>query len=141
MTLESSFQRLGTHLGVALLLWLFGILILIPLNHSLSSYISLIVLIPISILFVRSIKDIKLFSEYVGKFISKRRKTKDKPYIHFCYACWIIFGIILFVPFLYYINSVISGIFLFGSISCFIFIILINFNYILSSILTKTKHI
>lgn len=136
MSLESSFQRLGTRLGVAFLLWLFGILILIPLNYSISNYISFIILIPISMLFIRSIKDIKLFSENVGKFIcKKKKKTNVKPFIHFCYACWIIIGIIFFVPFLYYINPVIGGIFLFGYIFCLLFIILINFNHILLFIL------
>lgn len=136
MQLEHSFQRLGTRLGVAFLLWLFGILILIPLNHSWSNYVSFIILIPIIILFIQSIKDIKLFSEHAGKFICKRKKKTDvKPFIHFCYTCWIIVSIIFFVPFLYCINSVIGGIFLFGSISFLLFIILINFNHILSFIL------
>ena len=136
MKIEDSFQRLGTRLGVAFLLWLFGILILIPLNYSISNYISFIILIPISILFIRSGKDIKLFSEHIGKFIcKKKKKTNVKPFIYFCYVCWIIISIIFFVPLLYCINSVIGGIFLFGSISCLIFIVLINFNSLLSFIL------
>jgi len=142
MKIEDSFQRLGTRLGVAFLLWIFGILILIPLNHSMSDYISFIILIPIILLFIRSYNDIKLCSEHVGKFLCKRRKkTKVEPYIQFCYACWIIVGIIFFVPFLYCINSIIGGIFLFGSILCLVFIILINFNHILSFILSKSKNI
>ena len=138
MKIEESFQRLGTRLGVAFLLWIFGILILIPLNHSMSDYISFIILIPIILLFIRSYNDIKLCSEHVGKFLCKRRKkTKVEPYIQFCYFCWIIVGIIFFTPFLYFINSVIGGIFLFGSILCILLIVFLNFKYFALFILNR----
>jgi len=142
MKIEDSFQKLVTRLYVAFLLWLFGILILIPLNHSWSNYVSFIILIPISMLFICSIKDIKLFSEYAGKFLCERRKkTKVEPYIQFCYACWIIVSIIFFAPFLYYINSVIGGIFLFGSILCILLIVFLNFKYFALFILNMCDHV
>ncbi|MBU0497827.1 MAG: hypothetical protein KKG04_07730 [Candidatus Thermoplasmatota archaeon] len=132
--------RLIKSLGFIFLIWLFGILVLIPLADYIppvKSFVGFIILIPVSILFFRSIKDMMLFSQITGKALyNKQKKIEDsKPYIHLCYACWISIGIILFAPLIYVINNVIGGIFLFGAFLSLIFIVFINLKYILASML------
>jgi len=143
--LIDTIQRLVKYLGFAFLIWLFGLLVLIPLADYIppvKTFVGFIILIPISLLFFRSIKDMKVFSHIAGEALyKKKKKTEDsKPYIHLCYACWIIIGIILFSPLLYTINRVISGIFLFGAIFSLIFIVFINLKYIIAGILRHLYH-
>lgn len=143
-SLIDTIQRLVKFLGFAFLIWLFGLLVLIPLADYIppvKSFVGFIILIPISLLFFRSIKDMKVFSQIAGEALFiKRKKTEDsKPYIHLCYACWIIIGIILFSPVLYTINRIIGGIFSFGAIFSLIFIVFINLKYIIAGILRAFK--
>jgi hypothetical protein len=130
-------QRLLQNLGFAFVIWLFGLLILVPLSDSLfilKSFIGIIIILPIVFLFILSFKDMKLFSQIAGKALCKKyKKTKNpNPFIHFYYACWIIIGIILISPLVFIINNVIGGIFLFGCLLSLIFICFINLKYIIA---------
>jgi hypothetical protein len=138
-------QKLIKNLGFAFLIWLFGLLILIPLADYLppiKSFVGFIILIPVSLLFLRSIKDMKDFSHIAGEILfEKKKKTEDsKPYIHLCYACWIIIGIVFFSPLLYTINGIFGGIFLFGAIFFLILIVFINLKYIIAGIIQYLYH-
>ena len=133
----NSFQRLIKYLGFALLIWLFGILVFIPLSDylpTIRSFVGFILLIPISILYLRVVWDMKVISQIIGAALYKKQGTTDvkKPYVHLCYAFWIIITIFFFAPFIFYINNVIGGLFLFGAFSCLIFIIFINLKYIIA---------
>ncbi|MEA3458069.1 MAG: hypothetical protein U9R21_05265 [Candidatus Thermoplasmatota archaeon] len=134
-------QRLIKNLGFAFVIWLFGLLIFIPLTNyipSIRSIVGFIVLIPVGLLFLRVLKDMKIFSEIAGKVLYEKKKKIGhdyRTYMHLCYAFWIIVCIVFFAPLLYFINGIIGGVFLFGAFSTLIFIVFINLKYILAAIL------
>ena len=133
----NSFQRLIKYLGFVLLIWLFGILVFIPLSNylpTIRSFVGVILLIPISILYLRVIWDMKIISQIIGNAASNKKGKTDykKPYVHLCYTFWIIITILFFAPFIFYIDNVLGGLFLFGAFSCLIFIVFINLKYIIA---------
>ena len=138
--LIQTFQRLLKYLGFAFIIWLFGLLILIPLADYFTivkSLVSLIILIPVGFLFFRSIKDMKIFSQIVGRalYFKYKKAENSKPYIHLLYVWWIMIGIVLFFPLIFIINKVIGGIFLFVTLIALFFIIFLNLKYIIAGML------
>lgn len=135
--LIKTIQRLILNLGFILLFWLAGLLIFIPLGTQIAytkSFISMIVLIPILLLFLRSIRDMKLFSFLCGTRLYKRSNfiQEANPFIYFFNCIWVIFAIIIFVPLVYFINTVLGGILLFSFILIIILCIFINLKYLIS---------
>jgi hypothetical protein len=125
------------YLGFAFLIWLFGILVFIPTSeyiHSLSGFVGVILLIPIGILYLRVVWDMKIISQILGSSLANKhgKIQYKKSYIHMFYAFWIIVTIIFFTSILFYINKVIGGLFLFIGLSCIIFLIFINLKYIIA---------
>jgi hypothetical protein len=136
----NSFKRLIQYLGFAFLIWLFGLLVFIPLSDLIpfvQSFVGFILLVPISILYFRVIWDMKDISQIVGNSLSQKfgRTGFKKPYVHLCYAFWIIITIIFFTPLIFFINKIIGGLFLFIAISCLIFLVFINLKFIIALIL------
>lgn len=136
----NSFQRLIKYLGFALLIWLFGILVFIPLSDYLptvQSFVGVILLVPISILYLSVLWDMKVISQIIGTALSKKHGRTDfkNPYVHLCYAFWIIITILFFAPIIFYINNILGGLFIFGAFSCLIFLIFINLKYIIALLL------
>ena len=133
--------RLSKYIGVAIIIWLFGILIFCPLANfipSTKSFVSLIVIIPIALLFFRAIRDMVTFSKITGNALfSKNKNIKDsRPYVNLFYALWIIIAIILFAPLIYNIHNVFGGIFLFIAILTLFFLFFINLKYVLVLFIT-----
>lgn len=123
-------------LGLCFIFWLLGLLVLIPLAdpNTLSPYIvAVIVLIPITILFLGALPRMMDFARKAGEAQHKRRKTwidQPQPFIHFWYMVWIVLAAILFVPLLYYIIPALSGLILFTLLLLIALIFLLNFEYV-----------
>lgn len=123
-------------LGVCFLIWLFGLLILIPLarpENIPQSIIAFIVLIPVAALLFTAVPALNDFSHETGQAMQQRRKTwidTPKPFIHAWYAVWLIVGGILLIPLLYLISPLFGGLAFFAVLAGLGYLLIVDFPYI-----------
>jgi hypothetical protein len=135
-TIKTKAQGVVKALGLAFLIWLFGLLIFIPLaqpENIPQSIIALIILIPVAALLFTGIPSLRDFAHAAGEAQHKRRETwvdSPQPFIHFWYAIWLIVGGILLIPLLYMISAIFGGIAFFAVLAGIAYLALINFMYI-----------
>ena len=134
--LKNTTGKVIRNLGFCFLVWLFGILIILPLigpSTAMTPLIVFILLVAIAFAFARAVPALISFANTSGESMLEKRKTwidQPQPFVHIWYAVWLIVAAILFVPYLFLLNAVIAGIILFGIIFGIGFLVLINFEYI-----------
>lgn len=145
--LRSSGQKTVNNLLAALLIWLFGVLIFIPLAESLNwqtrVLVSILFFLGFSLLIFKSISDVKKLIDVLALFPAKKygvtkELNHENTLMLFKYLFYIICSLILYglySPFLMNFHPAVNGIILIAMLILIFFLILRIFSVLLPEFL------